>query len=159
FTLSVTVYAPTRPERASRTGAGQEPRQPPAGQGRDEQQPRYLRPMRALVQPDLSLRATSGDVSPKTYPSLTRRLSAEEHRRLWWDLRESGLLREHHPEEVSSELAATPTSETMPRRGLYIISYVAAGHRRTLAVDPVLSDDAPGARRLVDRLAALAWIE
>jgi hypothetical protein len=140
LTVSVTVYAP-------------------AGASKGGETPRYLRSMRAIVEPDLSLRASEGESSPRTYPPLTRRLSPEEVRRVWWDLRDSGLLRERHPDEVASAELAAPTADAPPTRGLYIISYVASGHHRTLALDPVLAEDAPGARRLVDRLAALAWMD
>jgi hypothetical protein len=141
FTLSVTVYAPD------------------ASAAQVSPLPRYLRSLRAIVQPDLSLRVAEGPSTPRRYPSLTRTLSPEQYRALWRDLRDSGLLQERRPDEVDSADAAAPATDDVPTRGLYIISYVAAERHRTLAIDPLLGEDAPGARRLVDRLAALGWIE
>jgi hypothetical protein len=133
FTLELTVYAP-----------------PPVGDNA-----RTLptsRPARYVMEADGVLRvAVGGGVNEKTFPDQTRQLTAAEVDRLWQDLRDSGLLDAEHPSRVSSAAGIGPPGHDT----VYVLSYSAAGRRGTLVVRPSES----GARRLVDRLTRLAWIQ
>jgi hypothetical protein len=101
------------------------------------------RPARYVMEADWILRAAIGPgASEDTFPPRTRQLSFEQVRRLWRDLRDSGLLEEPALSPVEAEL-------------VYTLHYSADGSGRTLRLDGA---NFAGAERLVGDLAALAWV-
>jgi hypothetical protein len=95
------------------------------------------------MEADWILRAAMGaGVSDETFPPRTRQLTAPQVLRLWQDLRDSGLVDET-PEAAGTDL-------------VYTIYFAGGGVRRALKLD---RDSYPGAQRLVDDMAALAWVQ
>jgi hypothetical protein len=134
FALGVTVLAPAD------AGAGA---------------PRGARPARFIVQPDGVLHAAEGPVTERTFPPAVRWLTSEQVERLWWELRDSGLV--GGAADAPPHPAAPPPGATAPA---YVVSWLMNGRRGTARVDANRSppERVEAARRLADRLAALAWM-
>lgn len=115
---------------------------------------RATRPARYIVQPDWILHAVQGPATDRTFPGQTRQLTHDQAQRLWWDLRDSGLL------DPARTTGASPVPDGPLGAPVYLISYSVGGTKRVLMIDAAKAppDDAAAARRLTDRLAALAWI-
>jgi hypothetical protein len=100
---------------------------------------------RYVMEADWVLRAATGaGVSETTFPAQTRQLTHDQVQRLWWELRDSGLL----------EGGGARAGERGERGA--VISYSVAGVRRTIRP---LAADRPPVSRIVDRLAELAWVK
>lgn len=133
FTLEVTLIAPPMRQDGSRP-------------------PRLRRSTRFVIETDWVLRSYSGraPVGHDTFPRETRQLTEHEIAAIWGDLRDAGLLDPAHPSIVGSAPAPADVSPSEP---VLVISIVADGDRRTLALAP----DGPG-EALFSRLADLAWL-
>jgi hypothetical protein len=116
---------------------------------------RGARPARYIVQPDGVLHAAEGQVTERTFPPAVRWLTGEQVRRLWWELRDSGLV--GWAGDGPAHPAAPAPGATAPA---YVVTWLAEGRRGTARVDANRSppERVEAARRLADRLAALAWI-
>jgi hypothetical protein len=137
FWLAVTVLRPPA-EAASRAAAY-------------KTLPIANRPARYVVEADRILRAATGSgASEVTFPDQTRQLSDAQFDHLWETLRASSLVKPDNPALVGS----APPTPTMLDKTIYIVSFAAAGNRRTLAFD-----DAAEAQPLIDELAKLAWVQ
>lgn len=105
--------------------------------------PRSRHAARYVMEADWVLRAAVGQsAGENTFPAQTRQLTAKQVDRLWQDLRDSGLL--ENPSPAAGQADA-----------VYTIYYVAGGCRGTIRLD---RENRSGASRLVDDLAALAWV-
>ncbi len=116
--------------------------------------PAARRPARYILQPDWVLRAVSRwDVSPEMHPNRVRTLSAEQVRRVWSDVRDSGLLGDDLPLGVRRFDGMDGVGEIDETQ--YLIYIEAGPVKRGLELTPL---DSEGAQRIVERLARLAWI-
>ncbi|MCA9299770.1 MAG: hypothetical protein KDA28_11920, partial [Phycisphaerales bacterium] len=130
--VAVTVFAPT-----------------------EEGRPRWLRPGRYIYEPDGILRVQTGRVSPRTYPSPTRRLREVERERLWRLVVDTGFLDGVHLGEVASWEGLEPARDET----IALVSTSWGGHQRLILTDlDTSSADAAAAAQLIDHLAELAWI-
>lgn len=114
-------------------------------------------PARYIVQSDWLLRASTSEPTELAFPALTRQLSHQQARQLWWELRDSGLLDAERPPDFSS-VPPVPAAGSPPA---YIVSTTIAGRTRRLVLGAAdaTSAESAAARRLADRLATLAWVE
>jgi len=117
------------------------------------------RPARYVVEADAILRVAVGyGATEKTFPPETRQLTAQEFADIWQTLRASALVDPDHPGRTGKLPELEEFSRDTQGRGGYSVSFCIAGDRRILAIDEA-SPAAADARRLVDQLAALAWIK
>lgn len=117
------------------------------------------RPARYIVEADAILRVAIGyGATEKTFPPETRQLTPQQLADIWQLLRDSALVDPDHPDRTGRIPELEEFSRTTQGRGGYSVSFCIAGDRRILAIDEA-SPAAADARRLVDQLAALAWIK
>lgn len=138
FTLAATVFSPV-------TDAAQA-----------EALARPLRPARYIIEADGVLRAAVGPgASTETYPPQTRRLNEAQLDGLWRLVTDGGVL-----EEGSVARVGNPDTYVPPRGRTVALIAVSHGGRRETVAAPLdrAGADAAAAARLVDRLAALAWL-
>jgi hypothetical protein len=110
------------------------------------------------MEADWVLRAAVGPrVSQETFPARTRQLTHDQVQRLWWDLRDAGVMGRDGAGAAGGDGGGSAGASTA--RGderieaVYVVSYTASGVRRAV---PVVAE--PGARRLAERLSGLAWV-
>ncbi|MBX3359687.1 MAG: hypothetical protein KF745_14805 [Phycisphaeraceae bacterium] len=119
-----------------------------------------VKPGRYILQPDWVLRVTPGAaVAETTYPALTRQLTHAQAERVWWDVRDSVLLEPDHPGRVGAYVPVPAEDGTI--KPMVLVSYTAAGVRRTYVLDPAAlsAEDRAVLKRLALRLSALAWLD
>lgn len=137
FTLSVTLHAPPEAEL-------------------DPALPRWRRPARYIIEPDLVLRAAEGaGASEAAFPPPTRTLQPMHVRDLWRSLRDGGLLQPDHPSAIAAAEAFSP-----PAAATVAVIYVKHDGRRSIrAIELDGTDsDALAAAAVIDRLAELSWV-
>jgi hypothetical protein len=107
------------------------------------------------MEADWVLRAAVGPrVSQETFPARTRQLTHDQVQRLWWDLRDAGVMgRDGAGAAGAGSVERGTTRQREGIEAVYVVSYTASGVRRAV---PVV--DEPGARRLAERLSGLAWV-
>jgi len=123
-----------------------------------KQLPVGIRPARYVIEADRTLRVAVGSGADETtFPGQTRQLTDQQFTSLWETLRTSSLVKTDNPALVGS--GPSPTS--IGDQTIYVISFMAAGSRRVLAIEaePKAGDGAAEARKLVEELAALAWVK
>jgi len=147
FVLSVTVMRPLA-DTTARAAAY-------------KQQPIATRPARYVLEADHILRVSIGSaVSEETFPPETRQLTREQVDAVWNTLRTSRLA----AAEEKTLSGAPPRPENLSdKQTLYIISYAAAGDRRSFLITPPATEPAADpttadARKLVEQLGQLAWM-
>lgn len=117
-----------------------------------------IRPARYVIEADRVLRAAVGSgATVETFPDQTRQLSEAEFDRLWETLRSSPLVSDDQPGLVG----APPGLGTLGDRTLYIVEFSAGGTRRMVAIEaaPTPGPGADDAKKIVEELAALAWMK
>jgi hypothetical protein len=120
--------------------------------------PVATRPARYVVEADRILRAAVGSGSvEETFPDQTRQLTQAQFDDLWMTLKTSSLVSNDNP----SQVGRAPTIPSLGNRTVYVVEFSIGGDRRTLAID---ADPTPGlgaedVKKLVEKLAALAWMK
>lgn len=116
------------------------------------------RPARYLVEADAVLRAAIGPgASETTYPPRTRQLSREQWAELWREFRAMSLAESDHPAMAGRAPTIDEAAEASGGRTTWVITFAAAGDRRTLVIHEGGEGEGE-ARRVVERLAGLAWV-
>lgn len=148
FTLGVTVLR--RPAEAGSRAAAY------------RSLPIPIRPARYIVETDRILRVAVGSGARESvFPDQTRQLTQSQFESLWETLRTSPLVEADHPARV----AVGPDAESLGDRTVYIVTFSAAGARRTLSIpaatasSPESAEGAGDAAKLVEQLAGLAWMQ
>lgn len=136
FTLAVTVLAPER-----------EPAETP---------PRSQRPARYIVEPSGALRAATGEgATPRVYPGITRQLTEPQWQRLWRLTADTGLLEPGSLARIDNTEIFFPSRD----RATALIYIRQQGEEAHFAVRlPVGDASSAAVARLIDEVAALAWI-
>ncbi len=117
------------------------------------------RAARYVVEADAVLRVAVGyGATEDTYPARTRQLTRGQMWELWRALRGTGLVDADHPDRTGRLPELDEFGKRTAGRGGYCVSFSIEGERRALAIDEA-RPAAAEARMLVERLAALAWIE
>ena len=134
FTLSITVQGPQEPD-----------------------EPRFRRPARYILEPDGILRVGVGEsVSEEYYPPQTRQLSRDEMDRVWRLLRDSSIFEPDNPDRVRPGLPFG-TIQLRPTADLTILYAEEYSYYRVVLDGRTVESEA--AERVIDHLAALAWLE
>lgn len=116
------------------------------------------RPARYLVEPDAVLRAAVGPgASETTYPARTRQLTRDQWAALWKEFRAMSLADSDHPAVAGRAPTIDEAAELSGGRTTWVITFAAAGDRRTLVIHEG-GEGEDEARRIVERLAGLAWV-
>lgn len=119
--------------------------------------PVATRPARYIVEADRILRAAVGSgATMETFPDETRQLTEAEFDGLWTTLRGSSLVREDH----AAMVGMAPSAASIGGKTMYVVAFSAGGDRRVLLIEaePAPGDGAADAGKLVEQLAALAWM-
>lgn len=125
-------------------------------------QPRSLRPGRYILEPDDLLRVSVGPGSnPATFPVFRRTLDDQQIETVWACIRDSGWLDKHKGADPMAARAAFVDAANLPpvAEPTAMIYLCADGHRTYFVAPLESSADAEPARKLIDTLADLAWIE
>lgn len=125
-------------------------------------QPRPLRPARYILEPDDLLRVSVGPgANPATFPVFRRTLDDQQIESVWTCVRDSGWLEKHKgADPMAARAAFVDAANLPPVAEPTAMIYLCAGGHRTYFVAPLESSvDADPARKLIDTLAELAWIE